>query len=197
MEKRKTAFKTNKNYHTKNKIYAGQTIEMQRYVDFVWFIEYTDAVIEAQKNRMYESGNVEIKSKDIGVMITAMEMELVQMFTNVDLTLMDYSEMINSDFLDSIVWAFENYEQVLKYFMNALQLFQIQTLFIEMTSNLPDLEDLMGDMSKASQLLNDMPDDQKELLMNIQLNKMIHEQLGKEKELNKEEQSEVVDSADS
>lgn len=197
MEKRKTAFKTNKNYHTKNKIYAGQTIEMQRYVDFVWFIEYTDAVIEAQKNRMYESGNVEIKSKDIGVMVTAMEMELVQMFTNVDLTLMDYSEMINSDFLDSIVWAFENYEQVLKYFMNALQLFQIQTLFIEMTSNLPDLEDLMGDMSKASQLLDDMPDDQKELLMNVQLNKMIYEQLDKEKELNKEEQSEVVESANS
>lgn len=197
MEKRKTAFKTNKNYHTKNKIYAGQTIEMQRYVDFVWFIEYTDAVIEAQKNRMYESGNVEIKSKDIGIMVTAMEMELVQMFTNVDLTLMDYSDVINSDFLDSIVWAFENYEQVLKYFMNALQLFQIQTLFIEMTSNLPDLEDLMGDMSKASQLLDDMPDEQKELLMNIQLNKMIHEQLDKEKELKKEEQSEVVDSADS
>lgn len=196
MEKRKTAFKTNKNFNTKNKVYAGQTIEMQRYVDFVWFIEYTDAVINAQKDRMFNSGSAEIKSKDIGVMITAMEMELVQMFTNVDLTLMDYSEMINSDFLDTIVWAFDNYNQVLNYFMNALQVFQIQTLFIEMTNNLPDLEDLMGDMSKASQLLDDMPDDQKELLMNVQLNKMIQEQLGKEKEL-KKEQSEVVESANS
>lgn len=192
MEKRKTAFKINKNYSTKNKVYAGQTIEMQRYVDFVWFIEYTDAVIEAQKKRMFESGNTEIKSKDIGIMITAMEMELVQMFTNVDLTLMDYGEMINSDFLDSIVWTFENYEQVLKYFMNALQILQIQTLFIDLTSNLPSIEDLMGDMSKASQLLDEMPDDQKELLMNIQLNKMLQEQLEKEKELKKEQQSEVM-----
>lgn len=192
MEKRKTAFKTNQKYNTKNKVYAGQTVEMQRYVDFVWFIEYTNEVIEAQKKRMFESGNAEINSKDIGIMITAMEMELVQMFTNVDISLMEYTDILDSDFLDSIVWSFENYEQVLKYFMNALQILQIQTLFIELTSNLPSIEDLMGDISKASHLLDEMPDDQKELLMNIQLNKMLQEQLEKEKELKKEQQSEVM-----
>lgn len=161
---------------TKTLVYFNQTIEMKKFIDFVWFVEYTNQVLEQHKKRMVNSGNVSLQSSDVGILITTMELELVQEFTNVDVSILDYTEILEGDFLDTIVWSFDNYHQVLSYFMNALQILQIQTVLLDLTTNLPSLDDLMGDISQASHLLDDLPEEQKELLMNMQLNELFKTQ---------------------
>lgn len=178
MKKRARTLKLGKNSE-KSIMYHGQPITMRRYIDFVWFTEYTKKRLELQKSKMYDEGTLTFGEDIIGILISTMQIELIQEFTDIDIKEMDYAELLDSDLIETVVWSFENYVPIITYYLGQLQMVQLQVMFMNLTNNLPSLDDLMGDINEASHILDNLPQEQKDLLLNIQLDKII-----KDKDIN-------------